>query len=68
VLEKGITIGLNQVMKSKRVIVVITGEHKADLAHKVFSNPESRLPAHELLGHEHIDFFLDKAAAKYLEV
>ncbi|WAH40061.1 6-phosphogluconolactonase [Alicyclobacillus fastidiosus] len=68
VLEKGITIGLNQVIRSKRVIVVMTGERKADIARKVFSNSEYRLPAQELLGHDHIDFFLDKDAAKYLEV
>nr|WP_284286331.1 6-phosphogluconolactonase [Alicyclobacillus fastidiosus] len=67
-LEKGITIGLNQVIRSKRVIVVMTGERKADIARKVFSNSEYRLPAQELLGHDHIDFFLDKDAAKYLEV
>ncbi|MFB5189464.1 6-phosphogluconolactonase [Alicyclobacillus fastidiosus] len=67
VLEKGITIGLNQVIRSKRVVVAVTGERKADIVRKVFSNSEHRLPAQELLGHDHIDFFLDKAAAQYLD-
>lgn len=67
-LEKGITIGLNQVIKSNRVIVVITGDHKASIVRDIFTNSENRLPAQELLGYEHIDFFLDEKAAKYLGV
>ncbi|WMT42539.1 6-phosphogluconolactonase [Paenibacillus sp. D2_2] len=66
-LDKGITLGLNQVAGSKRVIVAITGERKAGIVREIFTNPEAKLPAQELLGYEHIDFFLDAEAAKYIK-
>lgn len=65
-LSEGITLGLKQIINSSRVIVAITGERKAEIVKKIFDNPETRLPAQELLGYKHIDFFLDKSAAKYL--
>ncbi|WP_256872284.1 6-phosphogluconolactonase [Paenibacillus sp. 79R4] len=67
VLEKGITLGLNQVAGSKRVIVAITGARKAGIVRAIFTDPEAKLPAQELLGYEHIDFFLDSEAAKYIK-
>lgn len=66
-LEQGITLGLGQVIRSKRVIVAITGERKADIVREIFGNPQAKLPAQELLGFDHIDFFLDAQAAKYLD-
>ncbi|MEH7305206.1 6-phosphogluconolactonase [Neobacillus drentensis] len=65
-LEKGITLGLNQVVHSRRVVVAITGERKAQIAKEIVSNLEAKLPAQELLGYEHIDFFFDLEAAKYI--
>lgn len=65
-LEQGITLGLNQIIDSKRVLVVITGEHKAEIVKEIFTSQAS-LPAQRLLGFEHIDFYLDEAAAKYLD-
>ena len=66
-LKQGITLGLKQIINSKRVIVVITGEHKAKIVKEIFMNIDAKLPAQELLGYEHIDFYLDEAAAKYLD-
>jgi glucosamine-6-phosphate deaminase len=68
ILEKGITLGLGQIIASKRVIVVITGERKAHIAKEIIMNPEAQLPAQVLLGHDHIDFYLDREAAKWIEV
>jgi 6-phosphogluconolactonase/glucosamine-6-phosphate isomerase/deaminase len=65
-LSDGITLGLNQIKNSSRVIVAITGERKADIVKQIFNDPDAHLPAQELLGYEHIDFFLDKTAARYL--
>lgn len=65
-LEKGITLGLTQVANSRRVIVAITGGRKAEIVKEIFTNPEAKLPAQELLGYDHIDFFLDSEAAKYI--
>ena len=67
VLKYGITLGLHQIVDSKRVIVVITGSHKAEIVKDIFMNNDVRVPAEELLGYDHIDFYLDKAAAKYLD-
>lgn len=63
-LTEGITLGLKQIIESSRVIVAITGEHKANMVKQLFENPEAKLPAQELLGYQHIDFFLDQSAAK----
>lgn len=65
-LSKGITLGLKQVIRSKKVIVAITGEHKADIVKEIFNHSEARLPAQELLHHDHIDFYLDTKAAKHI--
>jgi glucosamine-6-phosphate deaminase len=65
-LSEGITLGLKQIIESSRVIVAITGEHKARMVKKLFEEPEAKLPAQELLGYQHIDFFLDQLAAKEL--
>jgi glucosamine-6-phosphate deaminase len=65
-LSEGISLGLKQIIKSSRVIVAITGEHKARMVKKLFEEPEAKLPAQELLGYQHIDFFLDESAAKEL--
>ena len=67
VLAQGISLGLQQIIDSQRVIVVITGEHKAEIVKETFMNKDAVSPAKELLGYEHIDFYLDKAAAKYLD-
>lgn len=66
-LDKGITLGLGQIIKSKRVLVVMTGERKAQIAKEIIMNPEAQLPAQVLLEHDHIDFYLDREAAKWIE-
>ncbi|REE56308.1 6-phosphogluconolactonase/glucosamine-6-phosphate isomerase/deaminase [Paenibacillus taihuensis] len=68
VLTEGITLGLGQVIRSRRVITAITGERKAEIVREIFCNPDAKLPAQALLGYEHIDFFLDAKAAKYLDI
>ncbi|SEN51812.1 6-phosphogluconolactonase [Paenibacillus sp. OV219] len=68
VLSEGITLGLGQVIRSQRVITVITGERKAEIVREIFCNPDAKLPAQALLGYDHIDFYLDAKAAKYLDI
>jgi 6-phosphogluconolactonase/glucosamine-6-phosphate isomerase/deaminase len=65
-LVQGITLGLEQIANSKRVVVAITGERKAEIVREIFSNKEALLPAQKLLGYKHIDFYLDLEAAKYI--
>ncbi len=66
-LEKGITLGLGQILKSKRVLVVMTSVRKAEIAKEIIMNPGAQLPAQVLLGHDHIDFYLDREAAKWID-
>lgn len=66
-LTQGITLGLGQVAASGRVIVAITGARKAGIVREILRNPDAKLPAQQLLGHGHIDFFLDKEAAAALD-
>jgi len=84
-LEEGITLSVEQLLDSEKVIVVITGEHKADIVKDIFSDklrgeypreifPREKfpLPAQRFLKSEsgrfeHVDFYLDQAAAKYLD-
>ncbi|MED1201797.1 6-phosphogluconolactonase [Heyndrickxia acidicola] len=65
-LSDGITLGLDQIKNSSRVVVAITGERKAEIVKQIFHHPDTHLPAQELLGYDHIDFYLDMAAARYL--
>ncbi len=65
-LSEGITLGLKQIIKAKRTIVVITGEHKSNIVKEIFENKDANLPAQTLLGYEHIDFYIDEDAAKLL--
>lgn len=65
-VEQGITLGLQQIIDSERVIVVVTGAHKKEIVREIMEDSESRLPAQELLKHEHIDFYLDREAAQLL--
>jgi len=65
-LNWGITLGLKQIIRSERVIVVITGAHKAGIVKEIFRDAGKELPAGQLLGHDHIDFYLDQAAASHL--
>jgi len=67
-LKQGLTLGLKQIINSKRVVVVITGLHKAEIVKEIFTNQALKLPAQSLLGHEHIDFYLDELAAKHLNL
>lgn len=66
VFEEGITIGLQQIIDSERVVVVITGSHKKEIVKEIIDNPDAALPAQKLLGYQHIDFFFDKEAAALL--
>lgn len=68
VLTEGITLGLQQIMDSKRVVVVITGAHKKEMVKKLFEEcTADKMPVQELLGKDNIDFYLDKEAVSLAE-
>ena len=66
-LTEGITMGIAQIMESRTVLVLASGEKKADIAAKAIAGPVSnQLPASVLLGHPDCVYLLDEAAASRL--
>ncbi|MBO9640228.1 glucosamine-6-phosphate deaminase [Siphonobacter aquaeclarae] len=65
--KKAITLGINQVMKAKRVVLLAWGEHKAKIIHEAIEGPVTdRVPATYLQGHANVQFVLDESAASEL--
>ncbi|MDQ1088189.1 MULTISPECIES: glucosamine-6-phosphate deaminase [unclassified Siphonobacter] len=62
--KKAITLGVNQIMKAKRVILLAWGEHKAKMIHQAIEGPVTdQVPASYLQGHPNVQFVLDESAA-----
>ncbi len=62
--KKAITLGINQIMKAKRVILLAWGEHKAKMIHEAIEGPVTdQVPASYLQGHPNVQFVLDESAA-----
>lgn len=62
-----VTAGITTLLSARKIVVLMTGEDKADLARRVFSGPITPLvPASYLQLHANAIFLLDDAAAKYL--
>ncbi|OZI06453.1 glucosamine-6-phosphate deaminase [Siphonobacter sp. BAB-5385] len=65
--KKAITLGINQIMKAKRVILLAWGEHKAPMIHEAIEGPVTdQVPASYLQGHPNVQFVLDESAAAEL--
>lgn len=66
-LEKGITLGLAQIMAARTVIVIANGLRKADIIQKIVEGPVSRqVPGTILQEHPSCHFFVDEDAASQL--
>lgn len=64
-LTGGITLGMKHVLASRRVILQISGAHKADIAAKlVRSEPDVLLPASALKTHDAARVLMDRASAE----
>ncbi len=63
----GITLGIKNVMQSKRIILAANGEHKADIVRDAVNGRISTdLPATVLQLHPNCDVYVDPAAGKFL--
>jgi len=59
-----LTMGIGQIFKSKKIILLITGESKAEIAKKLFEGKiHTDVPACLLLLHPDVTVILDKAAS-----
>jgi len=62
-----LTMGIATIMKAKKILLIATGEGKADAVYKMIKGEVSPLcPASILQNHEDVIIFLDKAAASKL--
>jgi glucosamine-6-phosphate isomerase len=66
-LNKGITLGIQNIMNSRKVVVMISGKHKASIAKEVLEGKISNQVSASLLrNHADAYYFLDKDASKLL--
>ena len=61
------TMGLATIMKARQILLLVTGEHKAEILKRVFAGPISEdCPASILHKHSNVKVIADKAAADML--
>lgn len=60
----GITVGMSELMESREVWVLVTGEHKTDILNRTLHGPvDAAVPATFLIEHSNCTFFVDESAA-----
>lgn len=66
--RKAITIGIATIMEAKNILLLASGEHKADIIHKAFEGPVTKeVPASFLQYHPRVTLIIDKLAASKLK-
>ncbi|KAA1039644.1 glucosamine-6-phosphate deaminase [Macrococcus equipercicus] len=62
---KAISMGIDTILYSKRIILLALGEKKADIMAKLYamSAPDESIPASSLLNHPNVEIVMDDAAA-----
>jgi galactosamine-6-phosphate isomerase len=66
-LEKGITLGLRDLLDARHIFLLATGEHKAAIIQKALEGPVTReVPASLLRDHPGLEVWLDARAAVLL--
>lgn len=62
-----ITMGIGSILKAKKIILVATGESKAEAIKNTIEGPiTTDVPASILQAHENVEIYLDKGASKLL--
>jgi glucosamine-6-phosphate deaminase len=65
--RKAITLGVGQIMRAKRVVLLAWGEHKARIIRQALEGPvTAEVPSSYLQGHPNVQFVIDEAAAAEL--
>lgn len=65
--DRGMTIGIADLMGARAVLVLASGEHKAAIVHQAIEGPETAgVPASWLRAHPNLTWLLDAAAASRL--
>lgn len=64
---QAITLGLNEIMASKRILLLATGESKAQVVADLYHSPVTEdMPASILKTHPNVQILVDQAAARLL--
>ncbi|GIQ69935.1 glucosamine-6-phosphate deaminase [Xylanibacillus composti] len=65
--QYAITMGIGTIMKAKRIVLLATGEAKAEILSKLYTSPiTTRLPASMLHMHPHVTILADREAGSLL--
>lgn len=66
-IARGITLGLDQVMKARTLLMLANGKSKAEIIHKACDGPVSNeVPASYIQRHRHAVLMIDREAASLL--
>ena len=67
-VEQGLTLGWDNLMKAKRIILVVNGKHKAEVVRQLIhtTKPDINFPASVLRKHPNVYLWLDAEAASLL--
>jgi glucosamine-6-phosphate isomerase len=66
--KKAISMGIATIMKSKEILLIATGENKADAVAAMVNGPvDENVPASILQNHANVNVFVDEAAASKLK-
>lgn len=67
-IKSALTIGISTILKSKKIILIATGKHKAQAVKEMIEGPiETKCPASALQKHNDVTVLLDKKAASLLK-
>jgi glucosamine-6-phosphate deaminase len=65
--DYALTMGISTIMKSKKILLIATGEHKSKAVRNMLKGPiTAKCPASFLRKHKNVLILLDKAAASHL--
>lgn len=67
--KQAVSMGLEDIMRAKKIILIALGENKAKILQTIFSNDKitNEIPATVLKAHPDVTFYLDEEAGKYLK-
>lgn len=66
--RKAISMGLNTIMQAKEIVLIATGENKAEAIRRLLTeNPNTNLPASILKYHKNTTIFCNKSSANLLK-
>ncbi|MCL1631796.1 glucosamine-6-phosphate deaminase [Sporolactobacillus sp. CPB3-1] len=68
--EQAITMGIGTILKSKKVLLIVSGEEKAEAMYKLVrsSVPESGFPASALIQHPDVTVIADRSALSLIKL